>query len=408
MKETFLVEGSLGMELSFQEVLSEVNTSRYFFPYLKYTTLKQFYINLITGLASGNEVTILDPDFSEDEIVHLLGSADLLNKKVEVNLNAGSFEEIIELIEKGDGLLTLFTSGTTGLPKKVAHQVQNLTRGVRRSATHLQDVWALAYNPTHMAGIQVFFQALYNQNRMVNVFQKSRDDIFDAIREQEITHISGTPTFFRMLLPADQTFQNVKRITFGGERSDTVLHDKIRLLFPNASVNNIYASTEAGTLLIGRGDEFQIRDEVAGLVEIKENELLVHRSLIGKNDDLKLSGDWYHTSDIVEITSESPLRFKIISRGNDLINVGGNKVNPNEVEDCLLKLDNIKECRVYGRPNSVLGTILCAEYVTFDNEEIEVHKIKSKLSEWLQDFKIPRIIKQVQSLDTTRTGKLKR
>lgn len=408
MQNVFLKDEEEGLELSYSELLKEVTSAKSFVPYLKSTSLTQFYTNLIIGLASGNEVVLIDPDFSETEIEKLLGSVDLLHQQKAVEVKADSIEQLLSSIESNGGTLSLFTSGTTGLPKKVTHTVSNFIRGVRRSDSHSNNVWALAYNPTHMAGLQVFFQALYNVNSMVNIFGKTRVDIFKAIESAGITHLSATPTFFRMLLPADTSFSSVSRITFGGEKSDKNLHDKIRVLFPDARLNNIYASTEAGAILTARNDEFEIKKEVIGKVEIRDNEIVVHRSLLGNSADLKLDDDWYHTNDIVEITSTDPLRFKIASRGNELINVGGYKVNPNEVEESMLMIDGIKDCRVFGKPNSVLGTILCAEFVPQNGTDISGNDIKKHLANELQDFKIPRIIKSVEQLELTRTGKLKR
>lgn len=408
MQDLFLKDYEANIDLYYDELLKEVTSAKAFVPHLKFTSLPQFYINLIIGLASGNEVVLLDPDFSDKEVEKLLGSIDLLQQQKVVEVNADSIEDLLENIEANEGTISLFTSGTTGIPKKITHSVRNIIRGIRRSNGHSNNVWALAFNPSHMAGLQVFFQALYNVNPMVNIFGKTRVEIFKAIESSFITHISATPTFFRMLLPADIAFRSVGRITFGGERSDKNLHDKIRTLFPEAQVNNIYASTEAGAILTARNDEFEIKNEVTGKVKILNNEIVVHRSLLGKSSDLKLNGDWYCTNDFVEITSINPLRFKIASRGNELINVGGYKVNPNEIEESMLLIEGIKDCRVFGKPNSVLGTILCAEFTAQNGIEITGNEIKKYLASELQDFKIPRIIKSVEQLELTRTGKLKR
>ncbi|BAO56745.1 class I adenylate-forming enzyme family protein [Nonlabens marinus] len=404
----FLIDVEAGLEFSYPQLLNEVTSAKYFTPYLKYTSLPQFYTNLLIGLASGNRLILLDPDFSMSEIEKLLGSVDLMNERIPVQINAGSIEELLNNIEKNKGSLSLFTSGTTGHPKIITHTVGNFIRGVRRSNDHGDNIWALAYNPTHMAGLQVFFQALYNLNPMVNIFGKSRATIFDNIEGAGITHLSATPTFFRMLMPADATFSNVNRITFGGERSDKNLHDKISALFPRARLNNIYATTESGAILTARNDEFEIKKEVIGKVVIRDNEILVHQTLLGDSSDFKMDGEWYHTNDIVEITSSDPLRFKIASRGNELINVGGYKVNPNEVEESMQMIDGIIDCRVFGKPNSVLGSILCAEYIPQNGVDITANDIKKHLAAQLQDFKIPRILKRVEKLKLTRTGKLKR
>ena len=76
----------------------------------------------------------------------------------------------------------MFTSGTTGQPKKVVHSIQTLTRSVRRGEKYNNQIWAYAYNPTHMAGLQVFFQAFENLNTLINVFNRTRSEIFNLIK----------------------------------------------------------------------------------------------------------------------------------------------------------------------------------------------------------------------------------
>ncbi len=107
----------------------------------------------------------------------------------------------MELIEKlrnisDDWKVTLYTSGTTGIPKKVTHNFNSITRFVKISERNTNSIWGFAYNPTHMAGIQVFFQALLNGNAIVRLFGLSANEIHREINENFITHISATPTFY--------------------------------------------------------------------------------------------------------------------------------------------------------------------------------------------------------------------
>lgn len=105
-------------------------------------------------------------------------------------------DEVVSAFQQSVSEITIFTSGTTGQPKKVVHSVSSLTRAVRLGKKYKGQVWAYAYNPTHMAGLQVFFQALENQNTLVNVFNKQRVEVYEKIFKYHITHISATPTFY--------------------------------------------------------------------------------------------------------------------------------------------------------------------------------------------------------------------
>lgn len=257
-----------------------------------------------------------------------------------------------------------------------------------------------------MAGLQVFFQAFENKNTLVNVFGCSRNEVYRLIKEYQVSHISATPTFYRLLLPYEFSYPFVTRVTLGGEKSEEHLYTSIRKIFPNAKINNIYASTEAGTLFAGKGDCFVIPSTKKEKFKIENGELLIHKSLLGSSDSFTFSGEFYHSGDLIEWIDEGVFRFK--NRKNEMINIGGYKVNPGEVEDILLSIDGVQQVLVYGKPNSVLGNILCADIIKDTDSLLTELDIRTALKDHLQDFKIPRLIKFVKSLSLTRTGKLKR
>ena len=259
-----------------------------------------------------------------------------------------------------------------------------------------------------MAGIQVFFQAFVNQNTMVNVFGKSRDEVLRQIDDKRVTHISATPTFYRLLLPFERPYGHVARVTLGGEKSDARLYDAIHKIFPNAKINNVYASTEAGTLFAAKDDCFQIPLSIRDKIRVENNELLIHKSLLGTSEGFLFTNDFYHSGDLIEWVDEEAGLFRFKSRKNELINVGGYKVTPGEVEDAIMSLDGVRQVLVYGKSNSILGNVLCADVQKETGSPLTETDIKRALSARLQDFKIPRRIKFVDELSLTRTGKLKR
>ena len=81
--------------------------------------------------------------------------------------------------------------------------------------------WLFTYNNRHMGGVQVLLQAIINLDCIVDVYKKDRNFILKQIDKMKVTHISATPTFYRMLLPFEKVYENVSRVTVGGERSDT-------------------------------------------------------------------------------------------------------------------------------------------------------------------------------------------
>ncbi len=406
MKNKVFLKGS-GKIISFSLLLDVVSNAVSVYRSIKTQSFSDFILNFIIGLSRGTDLTIIDHDMSDGEL-SALGVSDA---NVQTQISSQTFNDISELIkciEESKSKITIFTSGTTGLPKKVVHTVATLSRAVRSGEKHKNDIWGFAYNPTHMAGFQVFFQAFFNANTIINLFRKDASEIIREIEGNQITHLSATPTFFRLLLLEKEPHYSLKKLTCGGEKSDSSLYDRLREIFPNAKFNNVYAATEFGTLLCSQGQFFKIPEALKEFAKIENNELKVHKSLVGDFDARLLVGDFYSTGDIVEFCEDNPELFKFVGRSSSLVNVGGYKVNVEEVEDLLRAIPEISEAHVYGRKNSVTGNILCADVKLSAGKTLEKASIRSFLISKLQSFKVPRIINIVENIEITRTGKLKR
>lgn len=150
----------------------------------------------------------------------------------------------------------------------------------------------------------------------------------------------------------------------------------------------------------------ELSSEIADKVKISEdNELLIHKSLLGYSHDFQLDGEWYRTGDIVEKIDENHFRF--FARKTEMINIGGYKVNPHEVENEIKKIDGVIDVLVKARRNKVTGNILIAEIKVEEGIDVEnkEKEIITTLTEKLQNWKIPRIFKFVEEMKTTRTNK---
>lgn len=394
-------------EYSYEMLVDSINQYQEYYPLFKSHDIFAYFENLVKAIATNSPLVLLDSDLNPSEVAGV--DESLVN--VVVQLPEYRFEDmnaIVAALQKSTSEITIFTSGTTGQPKKVVHSIETLTRSVRLGDKYKNQVWAYAYNPTHMAGLQVFFQAFENLNTLVNVFNMQRSDVYAKIEQYQITHISATPTFYRLLLPFEKEYSSVQRVTLGGEKSDTHLYENIKKIFPEAKINNVYASTEAGSLFAAKGDCFQIPEKIRDKFTVVDDELLIHRSLLGKSDSFKFDGDYYHSGDLIEWVNKEEGVFKFKSRKNELINVGGYKVNPGEVEDAINAIAGVRQSLVYGKANSILGNVLIAEVQLEEGADVTDIEIRKTLKDQLQDFKIPRKIKFVDAFSLTRTGKLKR
>ena len=404
MNKPFLPD--LPSPVSYADLLDAANRATSLRPLIRRQSLFEFSRDLLAALSRGVSVEIADSDMSEDELAALTSASP----DAEISLTPTSFGSLgglLDAAKNSQATLTLFTSGTTGRPKSVSHTMRSISKRVRISPKHADDIWGFAYNPSHMAGIQVLLQALANGNPLVNLFGLPAEEVAEKIARYKITHISATPTFYRMLAGAE--FPNVIRATFGGERVDETLCRKVEKMFPSAKINNVYASTEAGALFACGGDAFSIPPDIADSVKISDGEILLRRDILGTSESFSFDADgFYHTGDKIEWADGGKTKFKIIARANGMVNVGGYKVNPAEVEAALRGVEGIADAAVFGKKNSVLGNILCADIVAVRGAEIDEPALRKKLAESLQQFKIPRIVKFVEKLETTRTGKVKR
>jgi acyl-coenzyme A synthetase/AMP-(fatty) acid ligase len=410
MDKLFLVDEKRQILKTYKDFLDDLQSIRRINKVILETSPYLIFLKLIRALISGKQIDLIDYDLSSEEIKRLGIKDEEISREIELEeIEIRNFDELIERIEQGKRYwkLGLYTSGTTGRPKKVYHNYENITRNVKTGERYQDNVWAFSYNPTHIAGIQVFFQALMNRNTIIYIFDLNREKIPELLKKYKVTNISATPTFYRTIIPAlSFPIESVRRITFGGEKYDPTLENTLKQFFPNAKIVNIYASTEAGTLLSSHGEFFEIPENKEKYFKIeKDGELLIHRDLIGESQDLTLKGDWYYTGDIVEIIDKNKIKF--IGRKNEMINIGGYKVNPNEVEEEIKKIDWIIDVHVYSRKNRITGNILAADVVKkegIDDKELE-KIIYERLNSNLQYWKIPRIINFVEKISLTRTGK---
>lgn len=407
MNKIFLVYE--GKEYSYKDLLDHLNNLEQVSHYVYEKSQNPFYIfaKIIHSIIFNYSIEILDGDFSEQELENMNINKENLTQNIDLKFNKliKTVEELIEMVKYSSEMwnVALYTSGTTGYPKKNIHNFKSLTRNVRISQKHKSDVWGFAYNPTHMAGLQVFFQAFLNLNTIVYLFGKEHIYFKDSCNKYSITHISSTPTFMTFILSVsgEQSYSTVRRVTFGGEKLTNNILLKINYFFPNAKIRNIYASTEFGSLLESDGEIFKIPQKFSEFIKVVDKELLINTKLMNSNEET-----WFSTGDLVEQFEDGS--FKFSSRNTDIINIGGYNVNLIEIEDLLLQLPFIQEVVIYSMPNNLIGNILAAKIVLIkgmDKQSEVLKNIKKYLRENLQKWKVPRVIEIVENIEKNRTGK---
>lgn len=369
---------------------------------------------------------------SQSEHPQLLSGPDLFQQETSLRGIVETGTEQIDVwrrrILESPSRILLETSGSTGQPQSIWHTIGSLTRGIRFDEEQRRSIWGLAYPLDHLAGLQVLFQSLLNFNPLIQLYRVESAVIHQAIDDHQISHLSCTPTFLRMLLAGTAVHPGLLRLTNGGERYDSGLDNRIRVMFPNASRRNIYASTEVGPLLVSDSDYFRVPDPLLSSVKIIDGELWLHQNLrvdvgiaprerLFANDNepgASLHPDFFPTGDQVEIINERPLTIRFLSRKTEGFNVAGFRVDPVRLESIARQHPKITNARFYGVPNSLTEHLVACDLVlgtdadSIKDRSWDENEFRNWFAQRVQRHEIPRMIKVVSELATTDSGKVKR
>jgi acyl-CoA synthetase (AMP-forming)/AMP-acid ligase II len=293
-------------------------------------------------------------------------------------------------------MVGVYTSGTTGKAKITWHELSQLIpqKTLRASSDYR---WLLSYHPMTFAGLQVLLHTITLGNELV-VPDTTRVNAGAKLAvKMKVNAISATPSMFRnYLLYWKDELPPLKTITCGGEICGQELLDLIRSQFPNANIRHIYATSEAGVV-------FSVNDERAGFptsfldspkpgLTIIDGELVVIRS-----------NRFIHTGDMV---TREENRVFFTGRKDNIVNVGGEKVNIEMVEQRLMAIPEVDDVLVYAKPNPITGNLIGCQIVSSNPQACRqtLDDIKSTLSRAAQ----PRIIQFVERIDVSLSGKKKR
>jgi acyl-coenzyme A synthetase/AMP-(fatty) acid ligase len=320
----------------------------------------------------------------------------------------------------------MLTSGTSGAPKIVGHTLEGLTGaiiadGPPRGAA---PVWATFYDVRRYGGLQIFLRAIVGGGSMVlsDPTQALADHVA-RLRQHGVTHISGTPSHWRKLLMSGSAFGFSPRyVRLSGEIADQAVLDGLSQAFPDASIGHAYASTEAGVgFAVNDGREGFPADMVGagrGGVEMKvEDGSLRIRSkrtahaYVGRHAAPLTDADGFvDTGDMVELRGD---RYHFVGRRGGIINIGGLKVHPEEIEAVINRHAEVRMSRARSRKSPITGAVVVADVILADGSdparESEIRdKILADCRAQLASHKVPAVIRFVPALDVTPAGKLAR
>jgi long-chain acyl-CoA synthetase len=400
------------------------------------------------GIAPG-EVVLLQGDFSPNAITLLLA---LMEKNcISIPLNRDRVRErdglantalaswIIEIDEedsvkidrrseqpghklydllksKGHPGVVFFTSGSTGLSKVVVH---DLTLLLAKYMTRRHDLRTLAFLLfDHIGGFDTLFYALSNGSTLIIPDSRTPEAVCRAIQHHHVEVLPVSPSFLNLLLLSgvhDQyNLESLKYITYGAEVMPAGTLAKCAHVFPDVKLLQKYGTTEIGTMhsrseqqdsvwlkIGGEGYEWRVVD---GILQIKSNSAML--GYLNAPSPFTADG-WFITGDAVE---RNGVILKILGRKSDIINVGGQKVYPAEVEEVICEMDGIADATVYGEKNQLLGNIVCAKVKLARPEALGefVCRLSAHCKTRLDKYKIPMKITLSDDLQCDARSKKKR
>jgi acyl-coenzyme A synthetase/AMP-(fatty) acid ligase len=319
----------------------------------------------------------------------------------------------------------MLTSGTSGVPKIVGHSLQGLTGAIVADgpARGAPPVWATFYDIRRYGGLQIFLRALIGGGSMV--LSEPGEPIADYVARlnaKAVTHISGTPSHWRKLLMSGSASGFSPRyVRLSGEIADQAVLDGLSRAFPAASIGHAYASTEAGVgFAVNDGlegfpaDMLGQRDGVEMKVEdgsLRIRSMRTAHAYVGRNAAALTDNDGFvDTGDMVELRGD---RYHFVGRRGGIINIGGLKVHPEEIEAVINRHAEVRMSRARSRRSPITGAIVIADVILADGCDVsrsdEIRdKILADCRAQLAPHKVPAMIKIVSSLDITAAGKLAR
>ncbi len=363
-------------------------------------------IAMLLALVERGAVVVPFASFVDFKVTELMELAQVentaeINEKDDFSLTATGrradhplYHQLIKSKHPG---LVLFSSGSTGVNKAAVHDFAKLLEKFKKRRHNFRTLTFLLLD--HIGGMDTLFYTLSNGSCVITVRDRSPDAVCSVVERWKVEVLPVTPTFLNLLLISKaherHDLSSLKYITYGTEVMPESTLKQVARLFPNIILLQKYGTTETGTLRsksldsnttwvrIG-GEGYQTRI-VDGMLEIKAESAML--GYLNAPSPFTSDG-WFKTGDLVEQQGDY-VRF--LGRKSDVINVGGEKVFPAEVENIIQQVENVAEVTVFGEKNALTGNIVCAEVRSKQPEDSKelIHRIKAFCRGKLENYKIP-------------------
>lgn len=415
-----------------------------------YADLKQRVENFTAWLSDENiapgSVVSFDGDYSPSAIALLLALAK--NKNIIVPLSSDSRHNFMEfreialteydislgtdtpsitrtkrdsahplydsLRENGQPGLVLFSSGSTGKSKAI---VQNLDKLMAKFQTPRKSLRMLIFlQLDHIGGVNSLLYALANQGTVIQAPGRTPELVCKAIADHKAELLPTSPTFLNLILLSQahlhHDLSSLKLITYGTEPMQSSTLSRLAAALPNTKLQQTYGLSEVGILRSKSKDDGSLWMKIGG----NEFDVKIQNGTLHVKADSAMLGylnapspfdeeGYLDTGDMVEQDGEW---IRILGRASEIINVGGFKVFPAEVESTLLDMENVEDVVVYGDDHPITGKIVTARFKM--QAEESARAVKARMMAFCKDklssYKVPS--KVLITDDSTYNERFKR
>lgn len=351
--------------------------------------------------------------------VHAQWKIDLTHNEVDIQKlrPEGAAPDLYRPIrEAGTPGLVLFTSGSSGNPKAVVHDFSKLLKKFHSRRKALVTINFLLFD--HWGGLNTLLHCLSNSCLIVIPEGRAPEEVCKIIETHKVELLPTTPSFLSMLVisRAYERFDlsSLKLISYGAEAMPANTLKRLNHIFPDIDLRQTYGMIELGVLraktkspdslwmkMGGEGYDLRVVD---GILQIKAESAML--GYIDAPSPYTEDG-YFITGDRVEVDGEW---MHILGRESDLINVGGQKAYPAEIETVIFACECVDDALVYGEKNPLLGNVVAAQVVLKEGHtKSEARKeILSACNAKLIDFMVPSRIRFVDAIAQTARGKRNR
>ena len=371
--------------------------------------------NIIVPITSN--IKKVQDDFIEESFCQTIIKTDEKNLLIQNLKTTFSHNMIDNLREKNSSGLILFSSGSTGKPKAMVHNLDTLIDSFKdKKEKSMNMLVFLMFD--HIGGLNTVFNALCMGACLIIPKIKDAKTICELIEKYKIMVLPSSPTFLNLILISEEyknyDLSSLRMITYGTETMPQSLLLKLKEVFPKVKFLQTFGTSETGistTSSKSSNSLFMKLEDINGEYKIVENELWLRSKTqvlgyLNASMDSFTSDGWFKTGDLVEVDGEY---IKIIGRAKEVINVGGQKVLPAEVESIILEMEEISDCMVYGEKNAITGQTVVCDVVLNKNIENIKKRVRVFCKDRLDAYKIPTKVNVVDKTNfSDRFKKIRR